>query len=132
MSDREQDGPVAVDFDGTLAYYERFKGDDVRGAAPIWPMVERVRAWIAEGREVVIFTARASHPGFSEDAKRYIQDWAEQYIGKRLEVTAVKSWRFAEFWDDRAVQVETNTGRILGRSRLTPWAPAHFEETSNG
>lgn len=33
-----------------------------------------------------------------------------------LEVTSEKDWLMIELWDDRAVHVEPNTGRIIGAS----------------
>lgn len=45
---------IAVDFDGTLAH-----GHDIyKPGAPIALMVDRVKTWLAAGREVRIFTAR--------------------------------------------------------------------------
>jgi hypothetical protein len=76
-------------------------------------MVDRVKRWLAEGKEVKIFTARVSHDPDGSVA-RAIQDWCERHIGQRLEVTNVKTYETLEIWDDRAVAVERNTGRILG------------------
>jgi hypothetical protein len=50
-------GWIGVDLDGTMAYYDGWKGADHIGE-PIPAMVERVKRWLAEGREVRIFTAR--------------------------------------------------------------------------
>lgn len=51
-------GWIGVDLDGTLAHYDGWKGPEHIGA-PIPAMVERVKAWLAEGKEVRISTARA-------------------------------------------------------------------------
>lgn len=56
MRDR---GWVGFDLDGTLAKYDHWLGCEHVGD-PILPMVERVKAKIAEGYEVRIVTARAS------------------------------------------------------------------------
>lgn len=53
-------GWIGVDFDGTLATYGTWAGASHVGE-PIAPMVERVKRWLAEGREVRVFTARI-HP----------------------------------------------------------------------
>lgn len=53
-------GWIGVDFDGTLATYGTWAGADHVGE-PIAPMVARVKRWLAEGREVRVFTARI-HP----------------------------------------------------------------------
>lgn len=122
-------GWIGVDLDGTLAVYTDFKGHDHIGE-PITPMVERVKRWLAEGRDVRVFTARAdggiaaqnagvSHGKEFEDREliiKIIQDWTEKHIGVRLPVTNVKDFCMDELWDDRAVQVEKNTGRRLGYS----------------
>lgn len=118
-------GWVGVDLDGVLAEYHGWKGHDYIGE-PIWPMVEKVRQWIKEGKEVKVFTARVGvGRGFSEhsqaedtqefaDAQReMIEDWTEEIIGTRLEVTAQKDWAMMELWDDRAVQMVPNTGRSV-------------------
>jgi hypothetical protein len=54
-------GWIGVDLDGTLAHYDGWKGADHIGA-PIPAMVERVKGWLAEGKTVKIFTARAYCP----------------------------------------------------------------------
>ncbi len=108
-------GWIAVDLDGTLAYYDGFKGPDIIGE-PIPEMVERVLRWVAEDRKVVIFTARMSHPDDGDECAEAVKRWLKQHGLPDLEVTCTKDYRILEFWDDRAVQVETNTGRVIGVS----------------
>lgn len=118
-------GWIGVDFDGTLAHYEKWGGPAELGE-PIWPMVERVKVWLAEGRDVRIFTARASVPEDAEDkvartlevieARTAIRRWCLKYIGRELLITNVKDLNMIELYDDRAVQVEMNTGRLIGHS----------------
>lgn len=108
-------GWIGVDLDGTLAYYEGWKGETHIGA-PVPAMVERVKRWLAEGREVRIFTARVS----GGDVTAFLQvmeRWCETHIGRRLVVTNVKDYAMDELWDDRAVQVVPNTGQPVGESR---------------
>ena len=106
-------GWVGVDLDGTLAEYHGWSGPNHIGA-PVPAMLARVKRWLAEGREVRIFTARiASGDPFARDA---IEAWCVEHIGVRLEVTATKDLAMIELWDDRAVQVEANTGRPVGHS----------------
>ena len=100
-------GWIGVDLDGTLARYEGWRGIEHIGE-PVKPMVERVRNWLAEGREVRIFTARAW--GNEPDAVKFIQDWAEEHIGERLAVTCEKDYAMIELWDDRAIRVRVNEG----------------------
>lgn len=111
---------IGVDLDGTLAVYDGWK-HLLHIGEPVWPMVERVKQWIAEGKCVKIMTARITPPYFvperdkdlnltRDDVAKAIQDWTEEHIGERLEVTATKDLNMIELWDDRAVQVAPNTG----------------------
>lgn len=101
-------GWIGVDLDGTLAHYDGWKGVEHIGP-PVPAMVDRVKAWRAEGREVRIFTARVHDRTTSTVA--VIHDWCETHLGERLPVTNVKDFGMVELWDDRAVAVEINTGR---------------------
>jgi hypothetical protein len=77
-------------------------------------MVDRVKAWLADGREVRIFTARVGPQKPGDDigpVYKAIWEWTELHIGQRLEATALKDYSMAELWDDRAVRVATNTGK---------------------
>ena len=119
-------GWIGVDLDGTLAIYNGW-GDGALGE-PVGEMLFRVKKWIADGRTVKIFTARVGETGlrnniggvddksFADEQRILIQDWCEKHIGMRLEVTAQKDFGMIELWDDRAVQVEMNTGRPIGKS----------------
>lgn len=102
-------GWIGVDLDGTLAHYDGWQGVAHIGA-PIPAMVERVQRWLEEGREVRIFTARVSHPDQVNAATRAIRAWCSDHIGVVLPITNVKDYAMIELWDDRAVQVVTNTG----------------------
>jgi hypothetical protein len=109
-------GWIGVDLDGTLAVYDEWRGPTHIGE-PVPEMLARVIRWISEGREVRILTARVS--SFDADAvaaMRAIRDWTEFHTGRRLAVTCVKDFDMVELWDDRAVQVEANTGRRIGES----------------
>jgi hypothetical protein len=111
---------IGVDLDRTLAEYDTWKGEGHVGA-PIPAMVERVRTWIAEGRQVRILTARvASTHGIASvtKARETIQAWCEEHLGVRLLVTAEKDHGLIELWDDRAVAVEPKTGVRLSPSAV--------------
>lgn len=97
---------VGVDFDGTLAEYNKYEGVGVYGDA-IPEMVAKVKLLLASGMKVKIFTARACNGGI-EIAN--IQDWLVANNLPRLEVTNVKDFHMVELWDDRAVTVIPNTG----------------------
>lgn len=98
-------GWIGVDLDGTLAQYDGFKGADQIGD-PIPEMLARVKQWIAEGKTVKIFTARAC----VTDHIQYVSAWVLKHIGHDLEVTNIKDYGMVELWDDRAVRVRFNQG----------------------
>jgi hypothetical protein len=102
-------GWIGVDLDGTLAEYSGWRGTDHVGR-PVRRMRLRVVAWL-NGRhpsgssDVRIFTAR------TEDSYPAIRRWCIRHLGRELPITNVKDFAMIELWDDRAVQVEANTGR---------------------
>jgi hypothetical protein len=101
---------IGVDLDGTLARdLGSARGDDI--GSPIEPMLVRVQKWIAEGRTVKIFTARASSPR----QVVAIKEWLVSCGLPELEVTNVKDLHMIELWDDRCVQVTTNLGEPIGK-----------------
>lgn len=111
---------IAVDFDGTLATFGCNWSEDYRATGqPIPAMVERVKQWIADGEDVRIFTARMDcyHPKFPNltpaAVRRPIQVWCMKHLGKYLRVTNKKDYWCKALYDDRAVQVEKDTGRLI-------------------
>lgn len=101
---------IYVDLDGTLAKQSKdFKGMEHIGA-PVPEMMDRVKDWLAKGVTVVIFTARMNDKG----AFPYIKRWLREQGIDHLRVTNVKGPDVDEIWDNRAVAVETNTGKVLG------------------
>jgi len=105
MTSRDQgDGWTGVDFDGCLATYHGFKGEDHVGE-PIESMVKKVRKWIREGRDVRLFTARKPSP--------VLRRWMRDHLGVILPITNVKDHHMQVLYDDRVVGVERNTGRIF-------------------
>jgi hypothetical protein len=120
-------GWIGVALDGTLARYDGWKGIEHIGE-PIPLMLERVKRWVAEGVTVKIFTARAwvMHGNAEQQLEgqnviKAIDAWCLKHIGQTLPVTCVKDFQMVELWDDRAVQVEVNTGRRMdGRPEGAP------------
>ncbi len=108
---------IGVDLDGTLAHYESWRGETHIGA-PISVMVQRVQRWLGDGYEVRIFTARVSDPDQAAAATEAIEAWCLDHIGVALPITCRKDYAMIELWDDRAVQVVTNTGERVGKSTL--------------
>lgn len=112
-------GWIGVDLDGTLAHYDGWQGISHIGD-PIPEMLERVKLWLNEKRDVRIFTARAYrmlYPVGSlehEESKLvvcHIHYWLESHGLPPLPVTCFKDFSMVELWDDRCVQVVPNTGR---------------------
>jgi hypothetical protein len=107
---------IAVDLDGTLARWDGFVSLTHIGE-PIVPMLERVKAWLTEGRDVRIFTARVAYSIYRPRPQDVfatvvaIEEWCLQHIGLVLPVTCIKDADMEVLWDDRAVQVLHNTGQ---------------------
>lgn len=101
---------IGVDFDGTLAKYTSWKGADHAGE-PIKKMVDRVKRWLKAGKDVRIFTARVTGPD-KDVARKTINDFCQEQFGQKLKITATKDQHMTELWDDRAVEVEKNTGEV--------------------
>jgi hypothetical protein len=105
-------GWIGVDLDGTLAHYTKWNGIEHIGE-PIPAMLFRVKAWLAQGKDVRIFTARVSGRDKMR-AGKYIAEWCIKHLGVELPVTCVKDMKMISLYDDRCVQVEHNTGRLIG------------------
>jgi hypothetical protein len=105
----KHDGWIGVDLDGTIAKYTEFTGETQIGK-PVPLMVERVKKWLKQGKDVRIFTARVANADDKEAVTQAIKMWCVTHIGKALPVTCKKDHKMIELWDDRAVQVIPNTG----------------------
>lgn len=97
---------IAVDFDRTLATYNG-KIDGPLGD-PIKPMLERVKAWLSDGLEVRVFTARADSPL----QRKRIAKWLDDNGIGGLAITNQKDSNMAELWDDLAIRVVPNSGKV--------------------
>lgn len=104
-------GWIGVDLDGTLANYTKFGGIENIGP-PIPKMLERVKQFLGAGQTVKIFTARVSDPRFEPYGRQAIEQWCQRWIGQVLEITNVKDFGMTVLYDDRAIQVEHNTGEL--------------------
>ena len=119
-----------MDLDGTLAEWHDLHENAFAIGAPVPAMVSRVKAWLAAGEDVRVFTSRvdggdtaAADPAVSNSVLllyqqtdkivRMIQDWTEEHVGARLPVTCRKDYAMKELWDDRCVQVVPNTGEAV-------------------
>ena len=113
---------IAVDFDGTLVKWPMempsvfdpdLKFDPSLVGETVELMANRVKEWLRQGHEVVIFTARVYDPKQAEIARVAIEKWCMDTLGKVLEVTCIKDHHIDVIYDDKAVTVEKDTGRIL-------------------
>jgi hypothetical protein len=111
---RNNKGWIGCDLDGTLAHYDHWRGVEHVGA-PIWPMVTRVKDWLATGYRVKIFTARVYGVTGAELTAVVgpIVKFLHSVGLPTLDITCVKDFHMIELWDDRAVQVIPNTGRTI-------------------
>jgi len=103
---------VGFDLDGTLAFYDYW-----RGASHIGKIIPRAKLLLIEeirnGRiynyTVKIFTARSTIP----EHKQYVEQWLKDNGLPDLEVTNIKDYGMRKLYDDRAIQVIKNTGEII-------------------
>ena len=100
-------GWIGVDLDGTLARSGGLYDGEI--GEPIPAMVDRVRVWLSEGKDVRLFTARANGIRIKEAIA--IDQWCLDNIGHALPLTYEKDKYMTELWDDRAIQVVKNTGQ---------------------
>ena len=80
-------------------------------------MLERVRRWLNEGKDVRIFTARVNREGIAlstanlhgaatRDAtavEECIRQWCKKHVGRALPMTYCKDYGMIELWDDRCI-----------------------------
>lgn len=105
-------GWIGVDLDGSLAYYDGWKGPDHIGD-PIPLMADRVKEWLAEGQEVRVVTARMADPKTAVIFCEAFAKWSREHFGVVLPATASKDFAMVALYDDRAYRLQENTGVIL-------------------
>lgn len=103
------------DLDGTLAYTDGKHDDFTKIGEPIPAMIIIIKEYIASGKMVKIFTARYSRRDECPGIIPAIEEWCEKYIGKKLEITNVKTPGCKQIFDDRAVTVCRNNGVLNAR-----------------
>lgn len=110
-------GWIGCDLDGTLA--------DSRNAGeigePIPAMVERIKKHLEDGDEVRIVTARVAPPiehTKEMQVRSEIGDWCRRHLGQVLPITCRKDYGMILLYDDRAVQVLTDTGIVVDQALI--------------
>jgi hypothetical protein len=101
-------GWIGIDLDGTLAYMDPMSGTSIIGP-PVPRMLELARKLMRDGYRIKIFTARAS------DSQQIgmILKWLRENGLPELEITNMKDYEMIRLYDDRAVQVIANTGKLV-------------------
>ncbi len=99
---------TGVDLDGTLAYWNSTSSVDKIGN-PIPAMLALVKKMVNNDIRVKIFTARAQDP----KQLVMIRKWLKKNDLPELEITNVKNYNMQRLYDDRCIQVERNTGRLI-------------------
>jgi hypothetical protein len=107
ISSKEK-GWIGVDLDGTLAFHDA-NSPMIKIGDPVPLMLKRVKAMIEKGHRVKIFTARAQ----DSDQILLIRKWLLNNGLPSLEITNIKDYNMIKLFDDRAVQVESNTGKLI-------------------
>lgn len=119
---------MGVDFDGTL--HDRSTAVDLNNLGkPVPEMLSLVKQWLAEGMQVRLLTARVADvqknmpegmtiEDFKSHQIKILNEWCLQYIGQILPITCSKDAYMYRLYDDRAVAIERNTGRILGENAM--------------
>lgn len=110
-----KNGWVGCDLDGTLAQHTTWRGEAYIGP-PIPEAVDRIKKLMASGWTIKILTARMSekNPEAKEITRRAISRWTLEHVGIALEAVSEKDYAMVALYDDRAIQVELNTGKVLG------------------
>jgi len=107
---------IGVDLDGTLAEQHEWSSLKVIGD-PINSMIDRVNEWLDDGIIVKIVTARVNQGNETDNfiARQYIYKWLkDNNLARIQEIVCCKDMNMIALWDNKCVQVETNTGRIIG------------------
>jgi hypothetical protein len=125
------DNWIGFDLDGTLAEYDDWKGPEHVGK-PVPRMIKKAKDCINRGITVKILTARVAPRqcltteeliSNLEDivkATKAIKVWCKKHLGVELPVVSCKDFNMLWFYDDRCVQVERDTGYILGQDFKLP------------
>ena len=111
-------GWIGFDLDRTLAIYSLEQGALI--GEPIKPILQLVKSLIESGEDVRIFTARANIDSYNGNAElleyhiNAIRIWCKKHIGKELPITCSKDFNTKKIYDDIAVHVVPNTGKLIG------------------
>jgi hypothetical protein len=105
-------GWIGIDLDGTLARSDNILNQSKIGS-PVPKMLNHVNQLIKDGNRIKIVTARAADP----EQIILVKKWLKENGLPALEITNAKDFGMTLLYDDRAIQVITNTGEIVKNSR---------------
>jgi len=105
-------GWIGIDLDGTLARSDTILNLSSIGN-PIPKMLNHLNQLIQDGNRIKIFTARASDP----EQILLVKKWLKENGLPELEITNIKDYGMILLYDDRAIQVITNTGEAVKSSK---------------
>ena len=92
-----------------MAYYDGIWRGIEHIGKPIKPMIEFVKDLVPQDKKIKIFTARAKN----QDTIPYIHKWLKENDLPEFEVTNEKDFGMIMLYDDRCMQVITNSGEIV-------------------
>lgn len=120
-----KDSWIGFDLDGTIAEHDLNKDYDPNVIGnPIPKMMDKLKEYLSKGIKCKILTARVSGIWNSGDSIEYneaydsyiaIESWLIRYLGFKIPITSMKDYNMLWFYDDRCVQVERDTGNIIGK-----------------
>lgn len=113
-------GNYLFDLDGTLAKYHGYTSEDEVGP-PVEPVLAIAKKLLAEGKDVRIFTARATVPECIPAVKK----WCLQHFGQELPVQHHKDLQTVVIFDDRAISVQMNMG-VMADANNGDWQPPFY------
>ena len=103
-----------IDFDGTLATYDDWKGPGHVGE-PIQKSIEFVKGLLKDGKKVKIFTARVANPDEEDEAREAIRKFCKEHLGRAFPITNEKDPHMIGLLDDKLdmKRVKQNTGELV-------------------
>lgn len=114
LKEKKEEEWFGIDFDGTLAEYDKWRGPFHTGE-PIKATVAWAKRQLKAGKKLKVFTARVANPDQAEVATKAIKKWCKTHLGKELEVTNEKDQFMIGLRDDKLKlqRVITNTGELV-------------------
>lgn len=107
-------GRIGFDLDGTLARYVH--GQFPQIGDPVPAMLDRLRQHLELGHDCRVMTARVCRAQDTDEYREQhalVTAWLVAHVGRALPITCEKDYSMIALYDDRAIAVEKNTGRLM-------------------